>query len=617
MSTIGSSYQINGVIDTNQSVYQNIQKLANASGCWFTFDIHEGKWSVIINKTGTSVASFDDTNIIGSINVSGKGIRELYNKVQVEFPHEDILDEKDYTEFAIDTADLYPNEVENTLTFSSELVSKPEHAQRLGLLELKQSRVDKVINFRTDFTKLGLKAGDLIDITSSMYGYTAKLFRITQLTEEDGDDNTIQLSITALEYDANVYDYSDVFRDVRERANGIIVKTINTAVAQEEDKSMSSQLARMLAASFVTGLINSAFSRNPSTGVLTQTVGNTTTGQAAQDAFSSANRAAVLKSVKIPSVTITGPTDICEGETLSLTVALADPECACQIDTSTYQAPYTITGITAADTSFPLTGNVSLGTVNIPITTDALSESETLTFTVNGVSKVVTLHDSKTYTIAITASADNVTEGGTRVLNIATTGIANGTVIPYTITGTGTGKVSSSLTGNVTINSNAATFSLVTTSSAAYDGNLPVVFALTTTSLGGDGHFCEGPMGNAKYTVTIKDTYQYASECGQVSVPLVWCEEYDSSGRLINLVPDSHILLRTASAGSASTTTVPLTVSVAPGTPSTVTILTTATVDTTTNRPGITADVITSFNTVAVNAPVTGTVTTVKGVTVS
>jgi len=616
MSTIGSSYQINGVIDTNQSVYQNIQKLANASGCWFTFDIHEGKWSVIINKTGTSVASFDDTNIIGSINVSGKGIRELYNKVQVEFPHEDILDEKDYTEFAIDTADLYPNEVENTLTFSSELVSKPEHAQRLGLLELKQSRVDKVINFRTDFTKLGLKAGDLIDITSSMYGYTAKLFRITQLTEEDGDDNTIQLSITALEYDANVYDYSDVFRDVRERANGIIVKTINTAVAQEEDKSMSSQLARMLAASFVTGLINSAFSRNPSTGVLTQTVGNTTTGQAAQDAFSSANRAAVLKNMKAPPVTITGPTDICEGETLSLTVALEDPGCACLIDTSTYQFPYTITGITAADTSFALSGNVSLGTVNIPITSDALTETETLTFTINGVSKAVTLHDSKTYTIAITASADNVTEGGTRVLNIATTGIANGTVIPYTITGTGTGKVSSSLTGNVTINSNAATFSLVTTSSSAYDGNLPVVFALNTSSLGGDGYFC-GSMGNASYTVTIKDTYQYASECGQVSVPLVWCEEYDSSGRLINLVPDSRIVLRTASAGSASTTTVPLTVSVAPGTPSTVTILTTATVDTTTNRPGITADVITSFNTVAVNAPVTGTVTTVKGVTVS
>jgi hypothetical protein len=201
-------------------------------------------------------------------------------------------------------------------------------------------------------------------------------------------------------------------------------------------------------------------------------------------------------------------------------------------------------------------------------------------------------------------------------LNIATTGIANGTTIPYTITGTGTGKVSSSLTGNVTINSNAATFSLVTTSSSAYDGNLPVVFALTTTSLGGDGYFC-GSMGNASYTVTIKDTYQYASECGQVSVPLVWCEEYDSSGRLINLVPDSRIVLRTASAGSASTTTVPLTVSVAPGTPSTVTILTTATVDTTTNRPGITADIITTFNTVAVNAPVTGTVTTVKGVSVS
>lgn len=616
MATISSTYQINGIIDTNQSVYQNIQKLANASGCWFTYDTHEGKWSVIINTTGSSVASFNDTNIIGSISVNGKGIRELYNRVQVEFPHEDILDEKDYTEYSIPAGDMYPNEVDNTLTFSSELVSKPEHAQRLALLELKQSRVDKIINFRTDFTKLGLKAGDLIDITSSMYSYTNKLFRITEITEEDGDDNTIQLSITALEYDSTVYNYSDVFRAVRERANGIIVKTINTAVAAEEDKSMSSQLARMLAASFVTGLINSAFNRNPITGVLTQTVSNTTTGQAAQDAFSNTARANVLKNMKAPPVTITGPTDICEGETLSLSVALEDPGCACLIDTATYQFPYTITGIQAADTSFPLTGNVSLGTVSIPITIDATSETETLTFTINGVSKSVIIHDKKTYTIAITATANNVTEGGTRILNIATTGIANGTTIPYTITGAGTGKVSSALTGTVTINSNAATFNLATTSSAAYDGNLDVVFTLNTSSLGGDGYFC-GSMGNNTYTVTIKDTYQVASQCGQVSVPLSWCEQYDSAGRLINLTPDSYIILKTNTAGSASTATVPLTVRVTPGSPSTIAILTTATVDTTTNRPGITADVITTFNSVAANAPVTGTVTTVKGISVS
>ena len=599
MSTIGSSYQINGVIDTNQSVYQNIQKLANASGCWFTFDIHEGKWSVIINKTGTSVASFDDTNIIGSINVSGKGIRELYNKVQVEFPHEDILDEKDYTEFAIDTADLYPNEVENTLTFSSELVSKPEHAQRLGLLELKQSRVDKVINFRTDFTKLGLKAGDLIDITSSMYGYTAKLFRITQLTEEDGDDNTIQLSITALEYDANVYDYSDVFRDVRERANGIIVKTINTAVAQEEDKSMSSQLARMLAASFVTGLINSAFSRNASTGVLTQTVGNTTTGQAAQDAFSSATRADVLKNLKAPPVDITGNDDVCENTTLTLTVAV-EPGCDCLIDLTSYEFPYTITGVDAADiTPFALTGKVKAGAVNIPI--GNISANKTLTFTINGVSKAVTIHNTPTFTYSVAASPTTITEGASTTVTLTTTGVANGTSVPYAITGGGTGRVSTALTGNVTVSSNSATLTVNTTDDGVFQGNSSFVVTFNPSLVDP----CN-TVGTRFITITLNDNDTAVTTCEYVSVPLVWCGQYNGTDNQLQAVTvEKYAYLPKALAGEA-TVNVPMTLTITKGNPSTVTVATTQAVASSAALGGMGLQIITTFNTVAPRGLITG-----------
>ncbi len=610
MSTIGSSYKINGVIDTNQSVYKNIQKLANASGCWFTFDIHEGKWSVIINQTGSSIASFDDSNIIGSIGVSGKGVRELYNRVVVEFPHEDILDEKDYTEYEIDAGDLYPNEVNNTLNFSMELVSKPEQAQRLALQELKQSRVDKVIKFRTDFSSLGIKAGDLIDVTNEMLGYTAKVFRVTSVTEEDGDDNDLVIEITALEYDADVYDYTGLFREVRERSNGIIVKTINDAVATEEDKSMSKQLERMLTASLVTGLLNSVFSRNPITGLLTQTVSNTTTGQAAQDAFSDTKRAEVLKKIKSPTVTITGPTTICEGETLSLTVALDDPSCGCMLD-STYQFPYTITGVSASDlTSFPLTGGVALGTVNIPIAADAVSDdNETLVFTIEGVSKSVTIREKQNYTIAITATADPVTEGNSTTLNIVTTNIANGTNIPYTITGAATGKISTALTGNITINSNAGSLVVNTTSTSYYDGDLDFTFTLTTSGLGTGGAFC-GSMGNNSLDVTVKDTFVIATDCPTVSIPLVWCPKYDSTGRVVNIEPDSYITVPAAQSGSGSTATVPLTVRVTPGTPSTIAILTTASVDVTSGIGGVQARVITTFNSVAANSPVTGSATT-------
>jgi hypothetical protein len=78
---------------------------------------------------------------------------------------------------------------------------------------------------------LGLKAGDLIDVTNTTYAYTAKVFRITKIAEEDVDDGSIQLSITALEYSASVYDQTNLVYTARTTATGIVPKSSNTAVS--------------------------------------------------------------------------------------------------------------------------------------------------------------------------------------------------------------------------------------------------------------------------------------------------------------------------------------------------------------------------------------------------
>jgi hypothetical protein len=54
-------------------------------------------------------------------------------------------------------------------------------------------------------------------------------------------------------------------------------------------------------------------------------------------------------------------------------------------------------------------------------------------------------------------------------------------------------------------------------------------------------------------------------------------------------------------------------VSVTAGSPSTVTVLTTASIDATANKPGQDFKVITTFNTIPANGVVTGTITTVTG----
>ena len=240
MTTIANSIVgINGVISTDKSVLQNLQTIASAAGCWITYDVTQGKWAVVINKAGTSVASFNDTNIVGSINISGKGVNELYNSATIEFPHRELRDQKDYVDLIVSSGDRFPNELDNKLNIASDLINDPIQAQYIASVELKQSRVDKIIQFRTDYSYIGLKAGDLIDVTSDMYGYTNKIFRITRL--EESDDDVLSISITALEYDANVYSTAGLTRELREKKTGIVARQVNTAVRSSDSFSVATQ----------------------------------------------------------------------------------------------------------------------------------------------------------------------------------------------------------------------------------------------------------------------------------------------------------------------------------------------------------------------------------------
>ena len=219
--TLADRYQINGLIDTAQPVMTNIEKICSAAGSWLSYDNHEGKWGVVINKAGTSIASFTDSNIIGSITLTGTGLADLYNSVKVQFPHRDIRDSGDFVTIEIPDGDRNANEPDNALNLNYDIINEPIQAQLLGFIELKQSRVDLVIEFESDFSYINLKAGDIIDVTNTRYGFTNKLFRIIS-TAEIQDDIAIRVKITALEYDANVYSTADLYRYTRTDENGII-----------------------------------------------------------------------------------------------------------------------------------------------------------------------------------------------------------------------------------------------------------------------------------------------------------------------------------------------------------------------------------------------------------
>ena len=247
MSSYTRQFAINGVIDTNKTVMQNMNTLASAAGSWVTFDVNAGLWSVVINQPGTSVKSFTDANIIGAITITNTGLTELYNSVELEFPHKDLLDRVDTITFTIPEINRYDNEQPNTLNFQFDCINDPVQAELLAARELKQSRVDQVIQFSTDFTSLGLKAGDLIDITSSIYGFSEKLYRILTIAEEDGANGEILLNITAYEYSSSVFSTEGLEREVRTTQNDISSECANTALQNSNNAEAAGKTANGLA----------------------------------------------------------------------------------------------------------------------------------------------------------------------------------------------------------------------------------------------------------------------------------------------------------------------------------------------------------------------------------
>jgi hypothetical protein len=203
-------YIVNGVISTGETVKNNLGKITQSCGTWLTYDFSQGKWKAVLNRQLSSgelaaCTVFDDDSIIGEISINATNLEDLYNSIEVEFPNRDIRDQNDYYRASIDPSYRNDLEPDNTLTLRYDLVNNSIHAQRLGLMELEQSRVDKTIQFKTDFSGLQVQAGDVIKITNEVYNFTEKLFRVTRVREVENSDGGLYAEITGLEYDAIIY----------------------------------------------------------------------------------------------------------------------------------------------------------------------------------------------------------------------------------------------------------------------------------------------------------------------------------------------------------------------------------------------------------------------------
>jgi hypothetical protein len=101
---------------------------------------------------------------------------------------------------------LSENEPINKLSLKNDFVNNYVQAKFIAIRRILQGREDLIINLQTDYSGIQVEAGDVIRITNETYGWTDKLFRISNVIEEKDADGNLFAKLTGFEYNATIYD---------------------------------------------------------------------------------------------------------------------------------------------------------------------------------------------------------------------------------------------------------------------------------------------------------------------------------------------------------------------------------------------------------------------------
>lgn len=211
-------YRLNGPLDTTKNCLAVLQEMVDACDSWMQYSELTGQWKVVINKaydetpdaiTTNDLYSVTNNNLTSGIQVNPTDLNQTFNQVEYQYPNTNIKDQLDFIFIALQ--DDYPtllseNEPLNKLTIKNDLVNNYVQAKFIAIRRILQGREDLIVTFQTDYSGIQVEAGDVIKITNEVYGWTNKLFRVSNVVEEKDAEGNLFARLTAFEYNASIYD---------------------------------------------------------------------------------------------------------------------------------------------------------------------------------------------------------------------------------------------------------------------------------------------------------------------------------------------------------------------------------------------------------------------------
>lgn len=198
--TTQKRYTCNGVIDTGQSLHQNMKRLL---ACCRGHLLKRGSlWELIVERDETPVMDLTEDDIVGGWSFVGQDENEQLNRVWAEHRNRFKSWQNDLSVW--DNESIRDSEDDGVLleqTIGAPMVSEPYQARQLAMATLKQSRFGQRIQLTATSRAIPLEVMDVITITHPFPGYTAIPFRVTEAEPLQNGD--VRLSLH--EYNASVY----------------------------------------------------------------------------------------------------------------------------------------------------------------------------------------------------------------------------------------------------------------------------------------------------------------------------------------------------------------------------------------------------------------------------
>jgi len=185
-------FDTNAVIDTSKKLLENVRELLK--GCRGYLPYTQGKYNLIIETTGTASITLTEDDIIGGYTLTTPAKNEKYNRVIVSYVEPSRNFQVDEVQFPpIDDSGLPSADRHTTMKTDDggfllegrfdfgKVITNKYQAEEMAEIILRRTRDAVRLSINVSFSAYDLAIGDIVNVTHSSLGYSAKPFRILSI----------------------------------------------------------------------------------------------------------------------------------------------------------------------------------------------------------------------------------------------------------------------------------------------------------------------------------------------------------------------------------------------------------------------------------------------------